>query len=498
MRGNPSHRPKRPAPSRWGTPLTLSRGERGLYIPRTDMTLPRLSLLMDAGARRVDGLSAAVFRIAFGLVCLYSVVRFFVHGWVGDLYIEPAHHFPYLGFGWIKPWPAWGMHVHFSLLGALALGIAAGYRYRLCAFGFFLGFTYVELIDKTNYLNHYYWVSLVSLLAVFLPLNASLSLDAWRSRRGTKKDRLWGDVPAVTIWLLRGQLAVVYLFAGIAKLNPDWLFEAQPLRIWLHYYHDTPLIGPLMDELWVAYAMSWAGAAFDLTIVGWLLWRPTRLPAYVVLAAFHLITWLLFPKIGVFPWLMTCAALLFFPPDWPRRLLARTALVSPQVPGAAHTASPHGWQAKAAAAAILLFCLAQVVVPMRHLVYPGNVRWNEEGYRFSWRVLVTEKAGYVEYHVSDPVSGKRWSVQPEGYLTPLQMERMSTQPDMVLETAHIIARDYAAWGYPEAEVRAQVFLSMNGRESRRLIDPAVNLARVDHGLGPKLWVLPRRAPATDQ
>ena len=169
----------------------------------------------------MDAASLAVFRIVFGLVGVFVVARFFAYGWIGELYIEPTHHFTYLGYGWIKPWPGWGMNAHFAVLGLLAVGIAAGYRYRLCALLFFIEFAYVELLDKAAYLNHYYFAALVSLLMVFLPLNRSLSVDAWLKSR-----TLWDTVPVGALWLLRGQLGAVYVFAGIAKLNADWLLEA--------------------------------------------------------------------------------------------------------------------------------------------------------------------------------------------------------------------------------------------------------------------------------
>ena len=450
---------------------------------------------------RVDAASLALFRIIFGLVGVFIVARFFAYGWIGELYVEPANHFSYVGFGWVKPWPGWGMYAHFAVLGALALGIAVGFCYRLCALLFFLGFTYVELLDKTVYLNHYYWTALVSLFMVFLPLQRSLSVDAWLESR-----TLWGTAPLAALWLFRAQLAAVYVFAGVAKLNPDWLLKAQPLYIWLQDHTGLPLVGPLLGEVWVAYVFSWGGAMFDLTIVAWLLCRRTRPVAYAVLVAFHVMTYLLFPQIGVFPWLMIAAALLFFQPDWPRQVLHRLwrqprvsqlILGSPAPPRPAPELRPRANIARRAlpwlaVGAIAVYAATQLMVPLRHYAYPGNVRWNEEGYRFSWRVLVTEKVGMVEYRVYNPATGQKWRADPGEYLTPLQAERMATQPDMILETAHIIATDFAARGHGPVQVRADVFVAMNGMESARLIDPEVDLASIGHSLARKAWILPER------
>ena len=140
-----------------------------------------VSRAMRAGLQPVSPDSAALFRIIFGLLGLASVIRFAANGWIDDLYLEPAYHFSYYGFGWVKPWPGWGMYLHFALLGVAGLGVALGYRYRLSITAFFLLFTYVELIDKTTYLNHYYFVSLVSFIMIFLPLNRAMSLDSRRA-----------------------------------------------------------------------------------------------------------------------------------------------------------------------------------------------------------------------------------------------------------------------------------------------------------------------------
>ena len=139
--------------------------------------------------------------------------------------------------------------------------------------------------------------------------------------------------------------------------------------------------------------------------------------------------------------------------------------------------------------AIAITILAvQVVVPLRHYFYPGPVQWNEEGYRFSWRVLLTEKVGHVEYLVTD-ADGRSWVESPVMYVSPLQAERMTTQPDLILATAHLI-RDHHTRQGRRVTVNADAFVSFNGRAVQRLIDPEVDLASEPQGIGPKPWILP--------
>ena len=281
----------------------------------------KLDRIVASASVPVDGSSAAVFRVLFGALSFITVVRFFTNGWIDALYVEPSYHFKYLGFAWVHPWPSWGMDLHFFVLGVLALFIAAGFKYRISTILFLFGFLYIELLDAITYLNHYYWLSLTSALIIFMPLNRMWSVDAWL-RPSMRSD----TVPAWVIWLLRAQLGVVYLFGGIAKINSDWLFNALPMKIWLYQHGDFPLIGTILQQTWTAFAMSWAGAIFDLTIVGWLLWHRTRPFAFTVLISFHLMTWQLFPMLGMFPWLMMGSMLIYWPPDWPRQIARRLKL----------------------------------------------------------------------------------------------------------------------------------------------------------------------------
>ena len=424
----------------------------------------------------------ATFRVVFGAVMLYSTLRFMVRGWVTELYVDPQFYFPYLGFEFVKPLGYWGMHALFILMALAALGIMLGYRYRLSTALFFVAFTYVELIDKTNYLNHYYFVSLVSFWLLWVPAHATFSLDA--RRKGTQTPQ----VPRWTVLLLQGQLALVYCYAGVAKLNYDWLVEAMPLRLWLPAQMDTPILGGLLGFTWVAYAFSWFGAFYDLTVAGFL-WHPkTRPYAYAVVVAFHVLTRILFP-IGVFPWVMMGATLIFFSATWhegwQNRLRRWWGRPLPQHSGQWSLARP-----RLASAVLVALISVQVLLPWRYLLYPGNLFWTEEGYRFSWRVMLMEKAGYLTYEVTDSATGRSLEVAPQDYLTPQQVKMVATQPDMILQFAHFLADEYTQQGLTQPQVRAYSYVSLQGRRSRPFIDPTIDLAAQSSGWAHKTWILP--------
>lgn len=429
-------------------------------------------------ARPVDGASLAAFRGAFGLLMLGSTLRFIAKGWVTELYVQPAFHFPYFGLDWIRPWPSPWMHVHFAAMALLALLVAIGLFYRASIVLFFVSFTYVELIDKSTYLNHYYLISLLAFLMCFLPLHRAYSVDSWR------KPSLRADTqPAWILGLLRFQIGLVYFFAGVAKLNPDWLLRAEPLRSWLPAHTELPIVGPLLGEAWVAFAMSWAGAIFDLSVFPLLLWRRSRPFAYLAVVFFHVVTWRLF-HIGVFPWVMITITTVFFSPSWPRRILRPLGIRAPE-PGITIERD-----ARVPAAALAAWALLQIAIPLRAFAYPGPVAWTEEGFRFSWRVMLVEKNGQVDFQVRDPATGRTWVVHPREHLTPLQARMMSTQPDMILQYAHHLAASFREKGIDDPEVRADTWVALNGRPGRRLIDPDVDLARLSDGFAPKAWILP--------
>lgn len=428
------------------------------------------------------------FRILFGGLMMAGAIRFMLSGWVERLYVEPGFFFKFYGFEWVAPLGQTGMYVLYSLIAISAAMVMIGLFYRPAAVVFFLSFTYVELIDLSNYLNHYYLVCLLAFLMIFLPAHRRFSLDVRR-----RPALAVTHVPAGVIHLLMFQIGLVYCFAGIAKLNPDWLFRAMPLAVWLPTKAHWPLLGPLFEQSWVAYALSWAGAFYDLTIPFWLLWRPSRPYAYLAVLAFHLLTKLLF-NIGLFPFIMIFNTLIFFPAAFHERLLGKIGYQAGAVP--AHYVFPSMGR-RLLQPALVFYCCFQLLFPLRFLLYPGNVLWTEQGYRFAWRVMLVEKIGQATFFVHDLHTGRKAEVDNRRYLTEYQEKQMAIQPDMILQYAYFLKKEYRReYGLDSAEVTVDCFVALNGRASRRFIRPNTGLTRLKDGFHHKDWILPHSEKGT--
>lgn len=434
----------------------------------------------------IDIASLAMFRILFGAVMFAGTVRFMASGWVDTLFLQPRHYLKYAGFEWVHAWPAWGMYLHYTALALAALLVSLGLYYRVSALAFLLLFSYAQLIDISNYLNHYYLVVLLAGLLVVLPAHRAMSLDAWR-----KPALQANQVPAWGVYLLRFQVGVVYVFAALAKFNPEWLLHAQPLTLWMRARVHLPLIGPWLDEPWLAIVMSWGGFLYDGLIVAFLMTKRTRVYAYAVVLLFHGMTYVFF-DIGMFPFIMSTATLMFFSPAWPRLFGARLRRVflsyipMPACPVANSPLHPNRWVLVSLAAYVAF----QVVVPLRHFAYPGDVLWNEQGMRYAWKVLVREKNGSLTYYVRERRTGRKYQVSAYDYLTWRQVSEMAGQPDLILQLAHLVARDLEQKGRGPVEVYADALVSLNGRRAQRLLDPTVDLSSVTNGLGSADWILP--------
>ncbi len=433
-----------------------------------------------------DAAPLAVFRLFFGIMMLASIVRFWLLGWIEKLYITPKFFFSYYGFEWVKPLGDF-TYLLFTLCGISTFFVAIGYKYRLFIISFFLSFTYIELMDKTTYLNHYYFISILSFLMIFLPANAYFSVDALKDPK-----KAFQQIPAWCIDSLKLLLAIVYFYAGLAKLNSDWLLRAMPLKIWLPSKYDLPILGNLMQQEWVHYTFSWSGMLYDLTIPFLLFWRKTRFFAFLLVVIFHVLTRVLFP-IGMFPYIMIVSALIFFSPSLHHKILDRISALFGIVKSKFDNSRRLIFQPikkEIYLSIVTVFFLFQILLPWRYLAYPGELFWTEEGFRFSWRVMLMEKAGYAQFKIVDSESGRRFYVNNSDFLTPFQEKQMSFQPDFIIQYAHFLAEYFRKDGLENIEVYVDNHVALNGRKSAPYIDPGVNLLKFDDSFKRKSFILP--------
>ncbi|WP_438710003.1 HTTM domain-containing protein [Aquimarina muelleri] len=435
--------------------------------------------------KHTEAAPLAVFRVFFGLMMLTSIIRFWSYGWIDKLYIQPKFFFSFYGFEWVKPIGAYTYAVFF-ICGISTILITLGFKYKIAIVTFFLSFTYIELMDKTTYLNHYYFISLLSFIMIFLPANAYYSLDA--KIKGTS----FQYIPSWTIDVIKLLLGIVYFYAGLAKLNSDWLLDAMPLKIWLPSKYDIPFLGDILQKEWAHYLFSYSGAIYDLTIPFLLLYRKTRPFAFVMVVVFHVLTRVLFP-IGMFPYIMIISTLVFFNSVFHHKILdfiSKICKINKSKFDTNKVLKFSYVKNKILISFFLIFFMIQLFFPFRYLIYPGELFWTEEGYRFSWRVMLMEKAGYANFKIVNSETKERFYVDNDDFLTAFQQKQMASQPDFILEYAHYLKEHFESQGHQNIQVFVESYVALNGRLSTLYIDPKVDLGEQKESLKHKKWIIP--------
>lgn len=437
----------------------------------------------------VDAASLAIVRIALGFVIAWDAQRYFSFGWIEEYYIKPKWNFPYLYFDWVRPWPGDWMYVHFGVLFVAAVLVTVGLYYRLAIALTFLAYTYVFLLEKSVYMNHYYLIALLCFLLIWMQPHRAFALDRYRFPERSQ------TVPRWNVLLLRTQLFIVYFYGAIAKLNPDWLAGEPMYSEIARRAPGVPDIAASVPPALLAYAIAYGGILFDASVPILLSLRRTRWIGFVMAALFHVLNGV-FLNIGLFSHLMTVAITIFFDPDWPRRLWRR--LVPGAAPAAEPLPAPRASQPAsiqwAGLALLHLYVLAQLLIPLRHWLYPGEVSWTEEGHRFAWHMKLRKKAGSMTITAIDPATGRSWQIDPAEDLGDRQVRKLHTFPDILLQYAHYKRDELRGQGINDAIINVDWRCSLNGAPPQPLVDPTVNLAAEPESIWPAHWIIRERAP----
>ena len=447
-----------------------------------------LNLIQKKLFESTDIASLVFFRIFFGLLGVWEVLRFFHYGWVEHLYAKPEFHFKYEYFSWVDAWPGYGMHIHFIIVGVAALFICLGFFYRLSSIIFFLGYTYIFLVERALYNNHYYLICLLGFFLILMPLNQSFSVDSliWKRIKQTHVSSFW-------IWIIRFQMSIVYFYGGIAKFDTDWLNGMAPKALVKIGAYDTPIYD-LIDYPVVYLFYAWSGLLFDLLIPFLLIYSRTRLLAFSAAVIFHIHNIFIF-NIGIFPYMAILLTMMYFPTDFPKKLLNffnKSYISKNKNEDLKNQIKPN----QLTQIVVSIFFIWQLVFPFRHLLTPGWTAWHQEGHLFAWRMMLVQKNVQMLFEVRNPSTGERRYAPPEDYLNIPQINKLARNPDMILQFGHYIRDLVIKNAGFEPEVLVTIKVGINGRPYQSFLKPDKDLGKVKSFTPAYEWSLPQKKGGT--
>jgi hypothetical protein len=405
------------------------------------------------------------FRFAFGVAMSFWTIFMILSGSVHTLFIEPEFYFSYPGFEWLQPLPPVGMYLCFIALLASSLMIAAGWYYRISSLTFTLLFAYITLIDRANYISYYYFVLLLAFMLSISPANRLFSIDQLR------KPTLRVDyVPKWSILAIQIQVALVFVFAGMAKLNFDWLFNGKPVNIWLSELATNQgliLPGFLLDGAF-PIALSWFLILFDFIIPHFLLDKKTSWGAFLFVLVIQIFALLIFPA-GFFPLLTVASCIIFIPEERIHSIISRVSYFLYDIFGFhGDVFTPGGAimlqyrKKRLFPALLMIFFGLQVFLPVTLFLNWGSDRWADSAFRFSWDIRMHEKTGKVAFWLSNPITGEEKKVNLDEYLSKHQQSRMSEDPAMIRQFGNFMMLQYKDSSNTSPTLHAEAVISLNG------------------------------------
>lgn len=412
--------------------------------------------------KAIDNSPLVVFRIFFGFLVACESFGAIFTGWVKRILIDPQVTFSFIGFEWLKPLPGFGMYFYFIAMGVFGLAIMLGYRYRIAIISYTILWAGVYFMQKTAYNNHYYLLLLISFLMIFLPSNSYASLDVRQNR--IKEEN---TMPYWISLLFIIQVAIVYVFASIAKFYPDWL-DGTFTRNLLADSTNVITLKKLFLQKWFYLFIAYMGIIFDLLIVPLLLFKKTRMLALLASLTFHLFN-AIFLEIGIFPFFALTFALFFYEPETIRSVFLRRKT-------SIETDNGHSnyYGKKIVYFLIIPYLIIQLLLPLRHHFIEGDVLWTEEGHRLSWRMMLRERNGFIHIRIKDLKTGEESLYDYRKNLTDKQIQNLATKPDFIWQYCQYIKKEFKG---KEIAIFIDCKNSINRKEYKTLIDPKFDMAK---------------------
>ena len=427
--------------------------------------------------KHIDNSSLIVFRIIFGLLCFLESVGAIITGWVKTTLVSPKFTFNFIGLDFLQPLPGNGIYFYYAIMGLFGLFIMVGYKYRFSMLSFTMMWSATYLMQKASYNNHYYLLMLLSSLMVVLPAHKYASVDV---KLNPKIKSI--SMPQWCKWVFVMQLFIVYTYASVAKLYPDWL-DTKVIQLLMKAKQNYFLVGDLLQQKWMHYILAYGGILFDGLVIPLLLFKPTRKYIFFISIFFHVFNSFVF-QIGIFPYLSLAFTLFFFEPETIQKyFLKKKPFYNSESIIVANYKTP-------LITLFFIYFLVQLALPLRHHFIKDDVLWTEEGHRLSWRMMLRVKTGYATYRVENKDTGESVYIKLEDYLTKKQQRLATSKPDVIWQFSQYLKDEFRAKG-EDVSVYVNCSLSVNGKPYKKLINPEVDLANVEwNAFKHSDWILP--------
>ncbi|XP_046860535.1 vitamin K-dependent gamma-carboxylase-like isoform X2 [Xenia sp. Carnegie-2017] len=456
-----------------------------------------------------DPANLGIFRVFFGILMMIDIpqergMSSIYRHW-GD---RTLCFFPL--FDCLKPLPVEWMYVVYLVMFLGALGIALGFCYRSSCVLFITTYWYIFFLDKTVWNNHSYLYGLISIMLLLTDGNRYWSIDGYfnDSIRNTY-------VPRWNYWLIKFQIFLVYFFAGLKKIDMDWMSGYSMSGLAKQWVFD-PFRLFVSDEFIELYMVHIIGLLFDLFEGFLLLFDKTRPVALFFGCMFHLMNSQMF-HIGMFPWTMLATMPFFLRSDWPRRLSRAMptclSLFLPQRDDPkvntkfTNEKNPRRKQDCKDIYVSLrkyfligvasIYVIIQLFLPWSHFITQGFNSWTNGLYGYSWDMMVHSwSTQHIRIELVDKATNASHYLIPGIWIHGRSNKRgrWSSQPDMVKQYANCLAKklsQHEELNITEPAIYFDVWRSMNGRFQQRLLDPRVDMVKAEWSpFKMSEWILP--------
>lgn len=441
----------------------------------------------------VDYIQVHIFRILFGLVLIIQFYSFWKVDYIDIGILQPKVLFKFDYTPFIKPFSEGVMKFILLLTLVAPVFIMINKFFRTAIVIYFFSFSYILLLEESYFNNHFYFILILTFLFMFYYPQKRIN--------GNDKEK---TIPYWLLFLFQLMVFIVYFYGGIAKLNTDWLLHQQPVRELLSINSKGSPFPGLTNSAFAVYYITYGGIVFDLLIGFFLFSRRTFKVAAIFTILFHLTnTWIFnFGEggdIGIFPFLMIAANVLFADTEWLKKMSSKFSSAKPGVKKIKQQNVQQKvsiiYKKKIIYPFLIIFILVQLLLPFRHLLVPGSVDWTGQQQWFAWRMKIHVKKVKTVKFILRRFEGDQPIEVPLGQtINTMQINMMAQHADMVYKFVQYLKKDLKKrLNIDNAIINAEIKVSFNGRPEQYFIDPQENLFNMTYKpYGKNDWILPMK------